>query len=164
MCVCVAVCSPWDLWNGTLYCRTSFTSVKSFAWWVSQTAWWVPYFNAKCWTHHFPSLWFHISTLTVCVHVCVVPARSLELNIIWPHFFHQHKELCLACSSNCLTTLLLQCIVANTPFATPGLNAPHKKPGPPLAIQDILLLVCSLHPFIVTHDILTQETNVISRS
>ena len=47
LCVCVSVYPLCDLGNRTSYCHTFFTSVKSFAWWVPQTAWWVLYSNIQ---------------------------------------------------------------------------------------------------------------------
>ena len=108
------------------------------------------------------SSWFDINTLAVRVCVCVSPVRSWEQNIVLPHFFHQRKELCLVSSTNYLMSSLLQHTVANVPFASVGgFNMRHTKPCPSIAIQDTLFLACSLHPFIVTHNMLTQKRGII---
>ena len=53
--LCAYVCvSPVISWGWNTVSPHSFTSLKSFAWQVAQTAWRVPYSNIKWWTCHLP--------------------------------------------------------------------------------------------------------------
>ena len=55
--------------------------------------------------------------------VSLPPPRSRERSVASPRFFYQHKELCLATCTNCLTSSLLERQVVNAPFAfRSGLN------------------------------------------
>ena len=56
VCVCVCVCFLRDLGNGMLYRCAPFVIMKSFSCRVAQTAWRVPYSNAKWWNMPFAFL------------------------------------------------------------------------------------------------------------
>ena len=38
--VCLSVCPTWDMRNGRLYRHAAYSILKSFNWWVAQTAFW----------------------------------------------------------------------------------------------------------------------------
>ena len=45
----------------------------------------------------------YINARTVCV--CLSPVRSWEQNVVLPRFFCRHKEILLASSTNCFSSL-----------------------------------------------------------